>query len=199
MKTGSQARSLVRHFTRRHLLHQNQLPWGRIAERPCGDRSEGLHFPVHLEIRRPSRIFRPDTANVTDRVDQRGHRHRPDTVLRRALLWATCYTKSSRTRIRSRLLGNIATFWETHKLGRVKVESLEPLTIVVYECFECGDLPYLGRPACSFDAGILEAIFSAHFKGEYTANETHCNAMGDDYCRLPSKIYASITRDGGFR
>jgi predicted hydrocarbon binding protein len=82
------------------------------------------------------------------------------------------------------LLGNIAGFWEAHKLGSVKVERLEPLTIVVQGCYECGDLPYLGRPACSFDAGILKAIFSAHFKGDYAATETNCYAMGDDYCRF---------------
>ena len=82
------------------------------------------------------------------------------------------------------LLGNIAAFWEAHKLGQIKVESFDPLTIIVYECFECGDLPYLGRPACSFDAGILEAVFSAHFKNEYKALETHCYAMGNDYCRF---------------
>lgn len=87
----------------------------------------------------------------------------------------------------TRLLGNIAAFWQTHKLGSVKVESLEPLTIVVEECYECGDLPYLGRPACSFDAGILKAIFSAQFKADYTAEETNCYAMGDDYCRFVIK------------
>lgn len=85
------------------------------------------------------------------------------------------------------LLGNIADFWSRHKMGRVSVEKLDPLTVVVKECFECGDLPYLGRPACSFDSGILDAVFTAHFEEPCEATETHCYAMGNDFCRFTIK------------
>ncbi len=80
------------------------------------------------------------------------------------------------------VLGNVASFWETHDLGRVKVKSLEPLILHVYDCFECQDLPFLGRPACAFDSGILTSLFSAHFGDDREATETKCYAMGDNYC-----------------
>ena len=80
------------------------------------------------------------------------------------------------------MLGKVADFWESHKLGRVKVKSLDPLVLHVYDCFECQELPFLGRPACAFDSGMLTSIFSAHFGDEREATETKCYAMGDNYC-----------------
>jgi predicted hydrocarbon binding protein len=86
-----------------------------------------------------------------------------------------------------KLLNNMAKFWEQHKLGRLKVKGLDPIVIVAYDCFECQDLPFLGRPACAFDSGILEAVFSAYYKDERMATETNCYAMGDSFCRFVIK------------
>lgn len=82
----------------------------------------------------------------------------------------------------NKFLGNIAQFWEKHYLGNVEVKNLEPLIINVSECYECRYLPYLGRPACAFDAGILEALFSSYYNDKRVVTETKCYAMGDDYC-----------------
>jgi predicted hydrocarbon binding protein len=81
-------------------------------------------------------------------------------------------------------LGNIAKFWETHSLGSVDVKNLNPLTISVQDCFECSGLPYLGRPACAFDSGILESLFSLYNEEEAKVKETECYALGDKACRF---------------
>jgi hypothetical protein len=81
-------------------------------------------------------------------------------------------------------LDNLARFWAEHNLGILEIESLEPVTLRNYDCFECGDLPQLGRPACAFDAGILRAVFSRYFGTHLKVNETACYAMGDDHCRF---------------
>jgi uncharacterized protein len=81
-------------------------------------------------------------------------------------------------------LGNIADFWETHSLGSVDVKNLNPLTISVQDCFECSGLPYLGRPACAFDSGILESLFSLYNEEEVKVKETECYALGDKACRF---------------
>ncbi|WP_321507531.1 V4R domain-containing protein [uncultured Methanoregula sp.] len=81
-------------------------------------------------------------------------------------------------------LKKTAKFWKTNSLGLIKIESMAPLVLVVYDCFECGSLPQLGRPACAFDSGILEAVFSRHFKKRQQVTETACFAMGDDHCRF---------------
>lgn len=81
-----------------------------------------------------------------------------------------------------KFLKNIAQFWETHYLGNISVKSIEPLVINVSECYECRNLPYLGKPACAFDAGVLKALFSTYYKDKRKVNETKCYAMGDKYC-----------------
>lgn len=84
----------------------------------------------------------------------------------------------------SGLLANLQGFWTESNLGTIEVESLSPLVIRVHDCFECGDLPELGRPACAFDAGILRAVFSRHCAVDCSVDETACYAMGNDHCRF---------------
>jgi len=64
------------------------------------------------------------------------------------------------------MIDKIANFWQENKLGHIKIESFEPLTLRAYDCFECVDLPKIGISACAFDSGIHEALFSAHFLQE---------------------------------
>jgi len=87
---------------------------------------------------------------------------------------------------------NIARFWEDHSLGRVEVAGTEPLVLLVYDCFECEDLPVTGRPACAFDSGILRALFSRHYGRPTAALETRCYSMGFDHCR-----FEVVPEDGG--
>jgi uncharacterized protein len=80
------------------------------------------------------------------------------------------------------LLKNISKFWENKQLGQIEIKSMDPLTICVYDCFECKDLPQIGEPACSFDSGVLDSIFSRYFNRDITTTETECYAMGNDCC-----------------
>ncbi|MBI5460148.1 V4R domain-containing protein [Methanobacterium sp.] len=82
------------------------------------------------------------------------------------------------------LARNLASFWETNKLGNIQIKSMKPLIIQAYDCFECEDLPQLGRPACAFDSGLLEGIFSNYYGQEVEAEETKCYAQGDDFCQF---------------
>ncbi len=91
------------------------------------------------------------------------------------------------------LLDKTVKFWKEHNLGQIVVENRSPVTLIVYDCFECDDLPYLGRPACAFDAGILEAVFSGHFKAEHMATELRCYAMGDDHCKFVIRPVGELT------
>ncbi|HTY90436.1 MAG TPA: V4R domain-containing protein [Methanocella sp.] len=84
----------------------------------------------------------------------------------------------------SKLLANLAKFWEAQKLGCMEVQSMDPLDVIVYDCFECQDLPYLGRPACAFDSGVLQTIFTRYYNSPAIVKETKCYAMGDDRCEF---------------
>jgi predicted hydrocarbon binding protein len=82
------------------------------------------------------------------------------------------------------LAKNLTIFWEENHLGRLEIKSLEPPIILAYDCFECEDLPPLGRPACSFDSGILEAVFSSYLGEKVCVEETKCYAQSDQYCQF---------------
>ena len=85
------------------------------------------------------------------------------------------------------LMKNIAEFWQRNKLGRIEVESVEPLVINAYDCFECEDLPKIGRSACAFDSGIFEAVFTKFLGYGVDADEVKSYAKGDDYCSFVIK------------
>ena len=70
----------------------------------------------------------------------------------------------------------IAHFWKKNKLGNIKVEKIEPLTLRAYDCFECEDLPKIGKSACAFDSGILRSIiFSTLLReGRCKRNQMFC-------------------------
>jgi uncharacterized protein len=85
------------------------------------------------------------------------------------------------------LARNLTSFWETNKLGNIQIKSMNPIIIQAYDCFECEDLPQLGRPACAFDSGLLEGIFSNYYGQKVEAEETKCYAQGDDFCQFVIK------------
>lgn len=82
---------------------------------------------------------------------------------------------------------NIGEFWENNKLGRIEVKNRDPLILNAYDCFECEDLPKIGRSACAFDSGVLEAIFSEYFGYKVSVDEVKCYAKGDNYCSFVIK------------
>jgi predicted hydrocarbon binding protein len=82
------------------------------------------------------------------------------------------------------LLKRLSEFWTAHALGRVEAEIGDSLVLYVRDCFECQDLPYLGKPSCAFDSGVLQAVFSRHYGEAMDVIETNCYTMGDDYCRF---------------
>lgn len=84
----------------------------------------------------------------------------------------------------SAFLENLTLFWSRFDLGELEVERYDPLTLVVRDCFECQDLPITGRSECSFDTGLLTALFSSHFNEKMRVIETHCYARGSNLCRF---------------
>jgi predicted hydrocarbon binding protein len=82
------------------------------------------------------------------------------------------------------MIGNVQGFWQKYSLGHLEPAGMDPITLMIYDCFECVDLPVLGRPACAFDSGMLSAIFSGYFGKRNIAVETGCYAMGDSFCRF---------------
>ncbi|MBP2029677.1 putative hydrocarbon binding protein [Methanohalophilus levihalophilus] len=73
-------------------------------------------------------------------------------------------------------------YWRLHKLGKMYIDDVDPLTIRVKDCFECDSIPVVGHPVCSFDEGVLEGIFSSSIGLNLPFIEKECYAAGDNHC-----------------
>ncbi|MEA1984434.1 MAG: V4R domain-containing protein [Euryarchaeota archaeon] len=80
------------------------------------------------------------------------------------------------------ILGELSSFWSTHRLGTMSVPRHDPLSIRVDDCFDCGTMPPIDRTLCSFDEGILEAVMLAQLGIDCTMKETECYGTGYDHC-----------------
>lgn len=75
-------------------------------------------------------------------------------------------------------------FWREYGLGTIELTCQEPIVLTVEECFECEDLPVTGHGTCSFDTGVLSAIFTRVLNGPVTVTETECYSSGFSHCRF---------------
>ena len=82
------------------------------------------------------------------------------------------------------LLAELAGFWQLHGLGEIEVYNLDPLTLVIYDCFDCSDMPDVGRTLCALVEGIIEGIFEASLKLSVTVKEVECFGTGHNHCKF---------------
>ena len=88
-----------------------------------------------------------------------------DPILRNAgIKVGNTFYQKLKTPDLTEFIDNLTKFWENNQLGQIEIKSIDPLIIQLYDCFECEDLPKIGRTACSFDSGVLEAFFSKYFQ-----------------------------------
>lgn len=153
-------------------------PYERLAEIP--EEARPLSMTANNE---PYEFYRLMFRNI--RVELLAEGINIDPILHKAgisvgkKMYSSLYAKKTEM-----FLTNIGGFWEHHHLGKVQVESLDPISLRVTDCFECEDLPKVGRPACAFEGGILLSLFSEYFQEAPLVCETACYAMGNKYCRF---------------
>ncbi len=80
------------------------------------------------------------------------------------------------------VLKDISHFWKTHNMGDVSVISMDPLTVIIYDCFDCKSMPVVGKTLCSFDEGLLEGIIFGKLGLNCTFKETECFGNGYEHC-----------------
>jgi predicted hydrocarbon binding protein len=82
-------------------------------------------------------------------------------------------------------LGFIQQYWAANGLGRVQlVQDQFPVMFRVHDCFECSNIPNIGKCFCSFDEGIIEGFLASAVKHHVFAHEEKCPAKGDQYCEF---------------
>jgi predicted hydrocarbon binding protein len=170
--------------SRRKIFYIRSRFLGEIStEAECNDDESEQMAAAFLQGGNPSTFYKMMFRTI--RVSLMSKGINIDPILREAgfRMGMVLYTALASPDL-SVLLDKTVKFWKEHNLGQLVVENHSPITLIVYDCFECDDLPHLGRPACAFDAGILEAIFSGHFGADHMTTELRCYAMGDDHCKF---------------
>ncbi len=83
------------------------------------------------------------------------------------------------------LLEEIKAFWGGTKLGKMTVsQEGSCFCVVVEDCFDCGNMPYVERTLCSLDEGILEGILDTKLGKPHTVKEIECFGTGYHHCRF---------------
>lgn len=84
------------------------------------------------------------------------------------------------------ILSDVGRFWEKHELGRVEVVEMgeNHATIRVYDCYDCANMPNIGKTICHLDEGMLSGIFEAKLGDRYEAVEVKCWGNGYTYCEI---------------
>lgn len=93
---------------------------------------------------------------------------------------ASGFTSSSR----EELLDEIARYWEEHSLGRIKVKDGKPLTIIVEDCVDKDNKPFVGRTLCVFAVEILKAIVDKRLRTDSIVVEKECRGTGYNHCKF---------------
>ena len=84
------------------------------------------------------------------------------------------------------VLTDLKTIWEVLKLGYVSIveKSDEMAKISVIECYDCMDLPNIGKPLCFFDTGIIAGVFDEKLGRKHSVKETKCWGLGNEVCEF---------------
>jgi len=79
-------------------------------------------------------------------------------------------------------LKELAKIWEDLRLGTIEIKG-ENL-IRVKDCYQCGNMPNMGKTLCSTDAGIIAGVLDTICKQRYSVKETKCWGTGHDFCEF---------------
>jgi predicted hydrocarbon binding protein len=94
-------------------------------------------------------------------------------------------SKQIKTNSQKEVLKELAILWEKLKLGTV--ELISENKIKVTNCYQCGDMPDLGKPLCPSDAGIIAGVLDTVCAKRYLVKETKCWGTGYDFCEFEIK------------
>jgi len=83
------------------------------------------------------------------------------------------------------VLKELAVLWDKLKLGTVELVSENKIKVT--NCYQCGNMPNMGKPLCPSDAGIIAGVLDTVCQKRYSVKETKCWGTGYDFCEFEIK------------
>ncbi|MFW6041184.1 MAG: V4R domain-containing protein [Thermoplasmatota archaeon] len=84
------------------------------------------------------------------------------------------------------LMEEIQGFWSGNKLGNIDFDGENH--IIVYDCFDCCDMPDVGETFCSLDEGLIEGIIEERLNLKVSVKEKECFGTGDNRCKFKIQV-----------
>jgi len=83
------------------------------------------------------------------------------------------------------VLKELADIWK--KLGLGTIELAEVNKIRVKDCYQCSNMPDVGKPLCPSDAGIIAGVLDKILAKKHSVKEVKCWGTGYDFCEFEIK------------
>ena len=98
------------------------------------------------------------------------------------------------------LIEEIKEFWLYHGFGEIRDfhKEGEKYKVRVYECYECKDMPNMGKPVCKVDEGVFTSILTIKLKRQFMVEEIQCMAMGCGFCEFDIMGFDKDEEDSPF-
>jgi predicted hydrocarbon binding protein len=94
-------------------------------------------------------------------------------------------SKQVKANIQKEVLEELAVLWGKLKLGTVEIVSENKIKVT--DCYQCGDMPDMGKPLCPSDAGIIAGVLDTVCGKRHSVIETKCWGTGYDFCEFEIK------------
>lgn len=80
------------------------------------------------------------------------------------------------------LVKEIIELYKKHKLGYIKVVKEEPLTLHLFDCYQCGNIKEYERKLCVFDKALIKTMITEALQKPCELRELTCAKEGRTYC-----------------
>jgi predicted hydrocarbon binding protein len=94
-------------------------------------------------------------------------------------------SKQVKANTQKEVLEELAVLWGKLKLGTVEIVSENKIKVT--DCYQCGDMPDMGKPLCPSDAGIIAGVLDTVCGKRHSVIETKCWGTGYDFCEFEIK------------
>lgn len=83
------------------------------------------------------------------------------------------------------IMDELKNIWEKLGLGRIEYKKEDNyLKIRVFECYQCSNMPNVGKTLCPSDAGTIAGVLDKKLGRKYKVKEVKCWGTGHNYCEF---------------
>lgn len=84
-----------------------------------------------------------------------------------------------------KVMESLGRLWEGLNLGRMEVEEVGDVTrVMINDCYQCMEMPDLGRPLCASDEGIIAGVLEKKLGLPFRVREVECWGTGEEHCKF---------------